>query len=265
MDGIGRYERRDDVAWLIIDRPERRNALSAGVVSWLCASLAAAKTDPDVRMVVLTGAGETNFSAGGDLKEMSAESADVDLLEEHFERASANSIFEDMKDLGKPIVARVQGLALAGGFGLALGCDFVIAADHAEFGLPEVRVGLWPYIITESLSQFMPPKSALQLMLTGGRVTATAGERLGFVYATAPMAELDATLESLLNELRAGSPQAMRLGKSTFYKAMDAGPTARMAMLESALTVHLGLPDAAEGMAAFKERRKPAWISATHK
>jgi enoyl-CoA hydratase len=259
METVGQFERREDAAWITIDRPERRNALSSAVIDWMRECLADAKHDKSVRAVVITGSGETNFSSGGDLKEMGDGGA-PDVLSEHFQRTMANGIFADLQGLGKPTIARVRGLALAGGFGIALGCDFIIASDDAQFGLPEVRVGLWPYSITESLTQFVPPKVALQLMLTGHRISAAQGKELGFVYATAPGHALDREVEALLRDLRAASPEAVRLGKTTFYRAIDADPASRMALLEAALTINLSLPDAAEGIAAFAQRRSPAWI-----
>jgi enoyl-CoA hydratase len=258
----GAFEKRGDVAWLVIDRPQARNALAGETVRWLRRCLSEVREDPAVRAVVLTGAGDRYFSAGGDLGEMPTDAA-RDPLEEHFERAHLNSVFDDLKYLGKPTIARVCGLALAGGFGLALGCDFIIAAENAEFGLPEAHVGLWPHIVTGPLTLFVPAKVALQLMLTGKRLSVADGVRLGFVYATAPVEGIDDAVDDLLSVLRRSSPEAIRLGKTTFYKAIDAEPGAGMALLEAAMTMNLGLPDAREGIAAFRERRAPRWRSIT--
>jgi enoyl-CoA hydratase/carnithine racemase len=167
----------------------------------------------------------------------------------------------DLQELGKPTIARVAGPALAGGFGLALGCDFIIASSDAQFGLPEVRVGLWPYIITEPLVRAVGPRVALQLMLTGRRVGAEEGRRLGFVYQVCEQHDLDGAVESLVGELKMASPQATELGRTSFYQAAETGSLAGMAMLEYALSMNLALPDAQEGIAAFRERRAPRWTT----
>jgi enoyl-CoA hydratase/carnithine racemase len=262
MDLVG-YECRGDVAWLTINRPAQRNALSAEAVRQLRTALERARVDAEVRIIVLTGSGDKHFSAGGDLGEMK-EVHDVsdprrDALAPHRERAELDTIFRELQELGKPTIARVCGLALAGGFGLALGCDFIVASEDAQFGLPEVRVGLWPYIVTESLIRAVTAKVALQLMLTGRRVSAEEGRQLGFVYETVPPDEIDRAIDRLVTQLRAASPQATAVGRTSFYHALDAHPSVRMAMLEYALTVNLGLPDAQEGVAAFLEKRPPRW------
>jgi enoyl-CoA hydratase len=250
------YEARGDVAWVTVNRPERRNALSAEVVNLLRDALGRAKADCEIRAAVLTGAGEHSFSAGGDLSEFREI---VDPITAHRERDESNLIFKELQELGKPTIARVCGLALAGGFGLALGCDFIIATEDAEFGLPEVRVGLWPYIVTESLVRAVGPRVALQLMLTGRRLGAAEGLRLGFIYEVTCRDEIDAAIGRLVGQLRAASPQATELGRTSFYQAIDAGPAASLAMLEHALTLNLSLPDAREGVTAFLERRPPRW------
>jgi enoyl-CoA hydratase len=251
-----RNERRDDVAWLILDRPSARNALSSQVIRELRGALCDVKADPGVRAVVLTGSGERFFSAGGDISELDTSG---DPLAAVHERSELNQIFRDLHELGKPTIARVCGLALAGGFGLALGCDFIIASEDAQFGLPEVRLGLWPYIVTESLVRATSPRLALQLMLTGRRLDAAEGHRVGFVYQVVPLGEIDSAVGELMTQLRAASPQAVALGRTTFYQALDAPPGARLALNEHAFTVNLGMPDAHEGMSAFLDRRSPRW------
>ena len=142
-----------------------------------------------MRVVVLTGAGDKAFCAGADLTGI-AENAGAAAA--HDGRGLLADLFRDMWSLGKPIVARVRGYALAGGFGLACACDLVVAADDAVFGTPEINVGLWPYMITVPLLRSMPPKTALDLMMTGRRVSAEEGARIGFVQRVVPVAELDA-------------------------------------------------------------------------
>jgi enoyl-CoA hydratase/carnithine racemase len=180
-----RYDVRDRVATITIDREERRNALSWGLIGELRGAVAAAGADDDVRVVVLTGAGSVAFCAGADLDGMAGGAAFVDL---HDGRGQLAALFRDLYDLGKPTIARERGYALAGGFGLALACDLLVAADDAVFGTPEISLGLWPHMITVPMIRAMAPKRALELMLTGRRVDASEAEQLGFVTRVVPVA-----------------------------------------------------------------------------
>src|SRR5581483_4651602 len=161
-------------------------------------------------------------------------------------------LFEDLWALGKPTIARVQGYALAGGFGLALACDFLVAASDAVFGTPEIDVGLWPFMITVPLLRAMAPKQALELMMTARRVGADEGLRMGFVNRVVPPPALDGAVA-----LAAKSPAVMRLGRTTFYRVVDDLAARALPYLHSQLTVNAGFEDAAEGVAAFKEKRAP--------
>ncbi|MBA2625582.1 MAG: enoyl-CoA hydratase/isomerase family protein, partial [Acidimicrobiia bacterium] len=198
-DGV-RTKVQDGVATLTIDREERRNALSWAVVDALRAGVAEARRDQAVRVLVLTGAGDRAFCAGADLTGM-ADGAGPTAL--HDARGELAALFEDLWSLGKPTIARVRGFALAGGFGLALACDLVVAAADAVFGTPELDVGLWPFMITVPLTRSMPPKVALELMLTGRRVDAAEAQRIGFVNRVVPASGLDAAVAELATTLAA--------------------------------------------------------------
>ncbi|HVT76935.1 MAG TPA: enoyl-CoA hydratase-related protein, partial [Acidimicrobiales bacterium] len=237
-------------------RPERRNALSWDVVAQMRARLAAAKDDEAVRVVVITGAGDKAFCAGADLGNM-ADGAGY--LELHEGRGGMAALFQDLWDLGKPTIARVHGYALAGGFGLALACDLVIAADNSVFGTPEIDVGLWPYMITVPLTRSMPPKKALELMLTGRRVDAAEAERIGFVTRVVPVAELDAAVRELATTLAGKSPAIVKLGRDSFYDVWDRGAADALALLHPLLTLTTLTEDAQEGIAAFADKRPPEW------
>ena len=246
----------DGVATVTINRPERRNALSWGVISGLREVLAQAKADPDVRVIVLTGAGDKAFCAGADLTGMASGAGYLDL---HEGRGELARLFHDMWSLGKPIIARVRGYALAGGFGLACACDMIVASDDAVFGTPEINVGLWPYMISVPLLRSMPPKTALDLMMTGRRVTAEEGARIGFVQRLVRVAELDAAVDALATELASKSPIVMRWGRDSFYRVLEMDADAALSYLQGMLTVTSQTEDAAEGVAAFAEKRAPRW------
>jgi enoyl-CoA hydratase/carnithine racemase len=250
------YDVASGIARVTINRPERRNAMSWAVLTELRQAVADAKADADVRVVVLTGAGDKAFCAGADLTGMRA---DAHYLEVHEARGELARLFHDLWALGKPTIARVRGYALAGGFGLALACDFVVAADDARFGTPEIDVGLWPYMITVPLVRSMAPKKVLELMLTGRRVDAVEADRLGFVTRVVPVADLDAAVDELAATLASKSPAIVKLGRDSFYAVWDLAARDALAHLHAMLTITSQSEDTAEGIAAFAEKRAPQW------
>lgn len=248
------YEVDGGVATATLHRPERRNALTWSMVAHLRAVVAQAKADPAVRVLVLTGAGEAAFCAGADLGGMATGASALEL---HDGRGALARVFEDLWALGKPTIAKVRGYCLAGGFGLALSCDLVLAADDATFATPEVDVGLWPFMASVPLCRSMAPKKALELMLTGRRVGAAEADRLGFVTRVVPAGDLDDATAELAAELAAKSPTAVRLGRDAFYRVWDATAAEALAALHPLLSVLVGTEDAREGLAAFAEKRPP--------
>jgi enoyl-CoA hydratase/carnithine racemase len=250
------YEVCDGVVRLTINRPERHNALSWGVISGLRARFAEARIDPDVRVLVLGGAGERAFCAGADLGGM-ADNASY--AEVHDSRGELARLFADLWSLGKPTIAAVHGYCLAGGFGLALACDLVVAADDSVFGTPEIDRGLWPFMITVPLTRSMPPKKALELMMTGRRVDSAEADRIGFVTRVVPVGALDDAVDELAATLASKSPSVMRLGRDSFYSVWDQAAADALAQLQPLLTVNTSFEDTAEGIAAFMEKREPTW------
>ncbi len=262
-------ERDGAVARLTINRPERRNALSSEVIGKLRARLAEIREDSSVRVVVLTGTGDKAFSAGADLVGPSSPAASAaaspgsegpDALALHDVRGELAQLMQDLWDLGKPTVARVRGYALAGGMGLALSCDLLVASDDAIFGTPEIDIGIWPFMITVPLLRSLAPRRALELMLTGRRVGAAEGERLGFVNRVVPADELDRVVDELTATLAQKPPGAMRLGRGSFYEALDMSSSEALAYLHSLLSVATSTAEAAEGRLAFAEKRRPGWV-----
>jgi enoyl-CoA hydratase/carnithine racemase len=250
------YEVLDGVARVTINRPERRNAMSFAVMRGLRESMARARADAEVRVVVLTGAGDKAFCAGADLGGGGIATSGA---EAHEGRGLLADLFRDLWKLGKPVIARVRGFALAGGFGLACACDMIVAADDATFGTPEINIGLWPYMITVPLLRSMPPKTALDLMMTGRRVSAEEGHRIGFVQRVVPVADLDATVDALAAELASKSPVIMKWGRESFYRVLELDADAALSYLQGMLTITSQTEDAAEGVAAFAEKRAPVW------
>lgn len=248
-------ERSGDRSTITINRPDRRNAISPEVVRGISEALDLADRDPEVKVVVLTGAGDKAFCAGGDLGGMTADSK----VGQHFMRAEVGDLFEQMRSASKPIVARVNGHALAGGFGLMLACDLVVAADSAQMGTPEITLGLWPFMITAVIQRDLPRKVALDLMLTGKRIDAAQGERWGFVNRVVPADELDTATDELVETLASKSPLIAHLGKRSFYSAEDRSFEDALEYLAGMLTVCLESEDTIEGVTAFLQKRDPVW------
>jgi enoyl-CoA hydratase/carnithine racemase len=248
--------RRDSVAYVVLNRPDRRNALSWTMVSRLREVLEELRGDEQVSAVVLEGAGDKAFCAGADLSGMAEGAGHLDL---HDSRGELATVFRQLWVLGKPTIAKVRGYALAGGMGLALACDLVVAADDAVFGTPEIDVGLWPFMITVPLLRSMPPKRALELMMTGRRVDAGEAERIGFVTSVVPVGRLDVEVDELADTLASKSPAVMRLGRDSFYAVCDLAADDALRLLHPMLTVTASTDDTAEGLAAFAEKRAPRW------
>jgi enoyl-CoA hydratase len=250
------YEVRASSAWLTINRPEQRNALNPAVIEGLLGALERAAADDAVHSIVLTGAGERAFCAGADLSGMEPAGGRV---QEHLRRGRIGDLLTALPKHPKPVVARINGHALAGGFGLMLACDLVVAVEDAEFGTPEVNLGLWPFMISAVIRRNVPRKIALEMMLTGRRVTAAEGERWGMVNRLVPRPELDEAVGELLGVLQAKSPLALRLGKESFHASQDMPFEEALAYLNSMLTVDLESEDVAEGVSAFLQKRAPEW------
>jgi enoyl-CoA hydratase len=250
------YELRDAAAHITINRPDRRNAMSTEVMRGLLDSLDTAARSDQARVVVLTGAGDRAFSAGADLGGMVEGSS---VIEQHDARGLLAEVFRRLIMLDKPSVAKVRGYALAGGLGLALACDFVIASADAEFGTPEINVGLWPYMITVPLLRSMPSRYALELMTTGRRVGAEEACRVGFINRVVEPGALDEAVDEFVREIASKPPAVLRLGRRSFYRSIEMDWDSALDYLQGMLTVTIGSEDTAEGLAAFAEKRKPRW------
>jgi enoyl-CoA hydratase/carnithine racemase len=241
-------------ATITIDDPERRNPMSTDVMQGLLDATRRAAGDDDVRVIVYTGTGEA-FSAGGDL---SAGFVD-DALGRHQERGALADLFRLMDRCGKPTVARVNGHALAGGFGLAVACDITICVEGAKLGTTEIRVGLWPMMISAILARTVPRKAALDLMLTGRVIDAQEAQRIGAVSRVVTRDELDIAVDEVVEALLAASSTSFLIGKDSFSGMSGLGFDAALDRLQGGLTEVALTSDAAEGIAAFIEKRDPDW------
>jgi len=255
-EAVVRYQAEGGQALLTIDRPKARNALSPQVLDGLMAALDRAEADPAARVVVLTGAGEKVFCAGGDLGQMGGEGG---FLATHDGRRAYGRLLLRLQDIRKPTVARVNGHALAGGLGLVLACDLAVAAEHAEVGTPEIDVGLFPMMMMALLQRHLGRKRALEMVLTGERLPAREALSLGLLNRVVPAAELDTTVGALAGKLAGKSQAVLALGRRAFFTAEDLPLPAALEYLASQLSLNVLTEDAAEGVTAFIEKRPPKW------
>lgn len=252
-------ERRGPVLWLTIDRPERRNALNGTVFEALAAALAEADAEPELRVAVLTGAGDKAFSAGADLKpdtQYTALTLDESALEHPYVRFA-----RAVRRFSKPLIARVNGDALAGGLGVLSLCDMAVAADHARFGLPEVTIGLFPMLIVPSLRRLLPPRILTEMAITGEFFDAQAAKEMGLVNYVVPRDALTEKTEWLVARILDKAPTAVRRGKTAMGRMWDMTEDAALSHGQSELALLFTTAEHAEGLAAFNEKRKPNWPS----
>ena len=245
-------EQRGSVLWLTIRREERRNALSPEVLAGLGSALEQAGGDRSVRAIVLTGAGSKAFCAGADLQ--SGQSFAFDFSEP---TGAFGRLLRQARASHVPLVARVNGACLAGGMGLLALCDLAVAAPHATFGLPEVKVGLFPAQVLAVLQHQLPRRQLAELCLTGEPVTSAEALALGLVNHVDE--DLDGRLEWLLARLLDKSPAAQRRGLYTLRSIEAMAFEEAMAFTESQIALFAQTEDAQEGLAAFQQKRKPQW------
>ena len=241
------------VATVTLNRPDQRNPLSATMLRDLTSAFRWCQQEPDVRVVVLTGAGRV-FCAGADLTSFDGEMSG---LEKFRSRDLFVDLFVLMAELGKPIVGRINGHALAGGLGLASSCDILVTVDTATFGTPEINVGIWPMMIQAILSRNIPRKVLLEMEMLGQRMTAMQLQLLGVVNRVVPHEQLDSTVSEIAGELAKKSPVAMRLGRDSFYRHQDMDFRAALHYLHGQFLLVSQTEDSREGIKAFFEKREP--------
>jgi enoyl-CoA hydratase/carnithine racemase len=242
------------VATVMLNRPEQRNPLSATMLRDLASAFRWCQQESDVRVVVLTGAGDRAFCAGADL---SSFDGDMSQLERYRSRDLFVNLFILMAELGKPIVGRINGHALAGGFGLACACDILVAVDTATFGLPEINVGIWPMMIQAILSRNIPRKVLLEMEMLGDRWTAMQLQSVGVINRVVSHDHLDPTVNEIAEQLAKKSPVAMRLGRDSFYRQQDMDFRAAFHYLHGQFLLVSQTEDSKEGIKAFFEKREP--------
>ena len=241
------------IATVTLNRPDQRNPLSATMLRDLASALRWCRDEPEVRVVVLTGAGRV-FCAGADLSSFDGE---MTALDRYRSRDLFVELFLLMAELGKPIVGRINGHALAGGFGLACACDLLVAVDTATFGTPEINVGIWPMMIQAILTRNVPRKVLLEMEMLGDRWTAAQLQSVGVVNRVVSHEQLDSTVADIAQSLARKSPVALRLGRDSFYRQEDMDFRAALHYLHGQFLLVSQTEDSREGIKAFFEKREP--------
>ncbi len=250
-------EKRGRVQWILINRPDRRNAFNEAVAAGIADGLREAQTDSEMRAVVLTGVGDKAFCAGGDMQP-AADGSPFEANPAHPENPVIE-LFKEFERCNLPTIARVNGHALAGGLGLVCACDLAVAAESATLGVPESSIGLFPMMILPYMLRTMPRRKLFEWCITGVRWSAAEALAVDLLNYTAPDTELDAKLDWLLGRIVDKSPTAIRLGKLGLHAVQD------MTIPQAFEYTQLMLPnmaktrDAKEGFAAFVEKRSPEW------
>ena len=243
---------RGPALWLTITREERRNAMSHGVLAGMAQAISAAQNDRHVRAIVITGAGTKAFCAGADLQSAKAFTTDysdpIGHLAQLLRVAKASNV---------PLIARVNGACMAGGMGLMSMCDMAVAARHAVFGLPEVKVGVFPAQVLSVLQHLIPRRKLAEMCLTGEPLTSAEALDLNLVNYVDD--DVDAKLQWLLERLLDKSPAAIRRGLYTMKKIEAMAFEESMSFTESQIALFTLTEDAREGQKAVQEKRKPVW------
>ena len=250
------YEVADGVATVTLNNPEKRNMLSGQMLTELVDAMRTARDSDEVRAVVLTGAGDKVFCAGADLGGFAAE---MPLVQKHFASDLFLEFFRLMPRLGKPSLCAANGHVLAGGMGLALSCDLVIAREGATFGTPEINVGAFPYMIMAIIYRNVPRKKVNEMMLLGERLSAEQAVEYGLANRVVPADEFDDAVADWAGKLASKSPVLMRLGHDAMYRQQDMAVDDALEFLRSQLSLTFTTEDIVEGVTAFFEKRDPQW------
>lgn len=250
-------ETRGQAFWIFINREEKRNALNEEVGKGIIAALDQAESDEKIRAIVLTGAGDKAFCAGGDLQSTKGDTPF------HFDPSEPRNfvvaLLRRMESCRLPIVARVNGHALAGGLGLLCACDLAVTTNNALFGTPEAGIGIFPMMILPHMQRVLPPRKLLELCITAEKFTADEALGMGLVNYVVPAEELDAKVEWLLTRITKNSPTAVRLGKTGFHAMQGMSMNDALEYAQLMLAMMTQTKDATEGITAFREKRTPTW------
>lgn len=250
-------ENTPPITVITINRPRQLNALSAATLREIHEAVQAAGADDQARVIIITGSGERAFCAGADISELQA----LNSAREGFEHSRhSHQVLFAMEQLDKPIIMAVNGYALGGGMELAMAGDIILAADNAAFGQPEVNLGIIPgFGGTQRLPRLVGRTRALELIMTGDRISAEEAFRIGLVNRVVPRGELLATARGIAETIAQKGPVAVALAKRAVYEGLEAGPRAGNEAEMAYFGLAVGTADRREGTTAFLEKRQPQW------
>jgi len=248
-DKIARLEFRGPVAWLVIDSPANRNALGGPVMAGLVDGLERALAAPEIRVVVITGTGNT-FSSGADLRD----TTDLAIIEKAY-----RNLFKGILEAGKPIIARVNGPCFGGAIGLAAVCDLSVAVDTAVFAFSEVRLGRTATLASVVSLPKLRPGEAAELLLRGGRIDGVRAQAIGLVNKAVASDQLDAEVDGIVSDLLAAGPVALANTKRLIRQVAMLREDEAWDLAFEITRDTAGSPEATEGTAAFREKRDPIW------
>jgi enoyl-CoA hydratase len=248
------YEKKGATAYVTVNRPKVLNALNAETVAGLRAAFEEARDDPAVRGVIVTGAGDRAFIAGADISEM----ADETPVHTEERTRTGQAVMDLIENLGKPVIAAVNGFALGGGCETAMACTIRLATENAKFGQPEVKLGLIPgYGGTQRLQRLVGKGNALQLILTGGMIDAQTAYRIGLVNELVSSADLIPRAEAILNQIYANAPLAVKYALEAVHKGSETSQSEGLIIESSLFALCASTEDKREGTTAFVEKRAP--------
>ena len=245
----------DSIARVTLDRPDRRNALSLGLMTELIEVLRHVGADRAVSVIVLSGAGPA-FSAGHDLGELTREPSEL-FATELFERCV--ELMHTVHAVRQPVIARVHGVATAAGCQLVAACDLAVCADNARFATPGVNIGLFCSTPMVPISRAVGRKRAMEMLLTGDMIDAATAVDWGLVNRAVPLTELDQTVDALAAKITRASRAVVALGKRAFYDQIDTDEATAYSLTAPVMAHNALMADAQEGMHAFLEKRSPRW------
>jgi enoyl-CoA hydratase len=248
------YEKRGAIAYVTLNRPKVLNALNKRAVADLKAAFEDARDDSGVRGIIFTGAGDKSFIAGADINEMATDTP----VQAEEKTRFGQGLMDLIENLGKPVIAAVNGFALGGGCESALACTIRLAGENAQFGLPEVKLGIMPgYGGTQRLPRLVGKGVALQLILTGGMISAQEAYRIGLVNEVVPSTELIIRAEAIINQIGANAPQSIKFALEAVNKGSETSLAEGLLLESSLVAICTSTEDKREGTKAFLEKRAP--------
>jgi len=245
------------VMTITLNRPERKNAINAVMTNELIYALDYARQERRIRVVVLAARGNV-FCAGGDLRSMSGKKGEKPVSNVP-KRGESDDISLRIRHLHKPVIAKIQGSVFAGALLMVCNATHAIAVDHAEFSAPEIRRGIWPFMVMAGLFRLVPKRAGLDFIMRGQPVDAATAERWGLINAAVPMQQLDETVAQLATELSNLAPGSMQMGLMAYERQEDMAFDEALPFLRTQIDACLKSDDAREGIAAFLEKRPPVW------